>query len=103
MIAEAYAAAMQTEDGGFNADSLETDREGYVFELPTHGLSNGAMIVTGAALDAASFLNAVGDKYNNFRTYGQVNVYMKDSQMYFEVTTNIYKVPQIGSCQATLR
>jgi hypothetical protein len=90
-FAEAYASVMQGGSGGFTGDGLNTDYDNYKFEIPTHAVSDGMFEVTSNALDAANFMTDVHSAYNNFESYGQVNIYMKDNQMYFNVVNHNYK------------
>lgn len=48
----------------------------------------------GNAASAAYFLTDVARKFDNFNNYGQVNMYMKSGQMYFELITNEYLYKQ---------
>jgi len=95
-ISEAYGAAQVENNGGFNTDSLEADRELYAPEVPVNSLGNGSLVVSSNAVDALNFLTRMDSYYQSFTNLGQVNVYMKDNQMYFEVITNKYS-SQLGN------
>jgi hypothetical protein len=88
-LSEAYAAASQ-DDSGFNTDSLSTDKESYRQEIPTNYLADGSLVVGQNFVDALNFAAKVDVNQKEFVNLGQVNLYIKDNNLYYEIVTNTY-------------